>query len=85
MDMKEKNTSNKCPECDSEWISPLSSLKEFNPEDLLCCCKCMCHFRKDGTVVKNGDRAKFDRLEKERLKPKRKKRKRKSKVARKKK
>jgi len=35
----------KCPECGSDRIGKKSSVKEFNPEDLLVCTKCMCHFK----------------------------------------
>jgi hypothetical protein len=55
-----------CPECSSDWISRKSSLEEFNPNlEILVCCRCMCHFKKDGTILEKGDRAKYDRLYKE--------------------
>lgn len=45
----------KCPQCKSDRILPKSNQEEFNPKhEVLVCCKCMCHFKKNGEVIKDG-------------------------------
>jgi len=62
-----------CPmsNCKSDKVYPKGSSKEV--EGILVCIKCLCHFKEDGTILRDGDRMKFDRLEKALKKRRRKK------------
>lgn len=78
MEKDKKDLKCPMPNCKSNWIDRKSSLEEFNPKmEIYVCLRCMCHFRKDGTIIKDGDFEKYERLYKESKERKRKRKKRK--------